>query len=354
MDVDRRHVIAGLGGLAVTGCSRAQGPSGGSGPEQGSSAAHGKMNGSPATIVPGGVNWATFKTRFMDADGRIVDNGNGGVSHSEGQSYALTIAVAAGDREGFDTVFRWTEANLARPDKALYCWRYDPRQANPVADRNNATDGDLLIAYALAKAADRWKLPRYAARSRAITAAIATDLTRLVGGRMLLLPGLEGFAAPGRTTINPCYYVWPALDLFARTGDAATWRRVIADGEALLTAARFGVHRLPTDWIDVSNTGAVSPAIGKPPRFGFDAIRVPLYASVSGREALIEPIRTWWHTMQPKQIPAWANVDSGETAEYSLSPGGQAVVGRTLGIQRPTILSADYYAAALQCLAMIF
>lgn len=290
----------------------------------------------------------------MDPSGRIIDNGNGNVSHTEGQSYALAMAVASGDRAGFETVYRWTEANLARPDMALYSWRYDPAKANPVEDRNNATDGDLLIAYALAKAADRWQEPRYAARSRAIADAIAARLTRSVGGRMLLLPALTGFSAPDRTTVNPSYYVWPALDLFARTGDAATWRRVIADGEALLTAARFGGSRLPTDWIDVSNTGAVSPAADKPPRFGFDAIRVPLYASVTGRSAILEPIRSFWRSMPAERIPAWVDVVSGKVAEYPLSVGGQAVVGRTLGTTRPTALSTDYFAASLQCLAGMF
>ncbi|RZM35380.1 MAG: endoglucanase [Sphingomonas sp.] len=360
MDVDRRHVIAGLGGLAVAGCSKAQGPTD-SAPDQANGGSRGiakvghrlDSNGIGGQ-TPGGVNWATFKARFMDQSGRIVDNGNGGISHSEGQSYALTMACAAGDRNGFERVLQWTEANLARPDTALYAWRYDPRKPDPVADRNNATDGDLLIAYALAKAADRWKQPQYAARSQAIVTAIASRLTRSVGGRMLLLPGLEGFSAPGRTTVNPCYYVWPALDLFARTGDAATWRRVIADGEALLAAARFGAHRLPADWIDISNTGAVSPAADKPPRFGFDAIRVPLYASVSGRSALVGPIRTWWQTMPSPTIPAWIDVVSGQTADYPLSAGGQAVVARTLGTKRPATLATDYYAAALQCLASLF
>jgi endoglucanase len=303
------------------------------------------------TTGPLQVGWAGFKLRFMDVDGRIIDNGNGGVSHSEGQSYGLMMAEAAGDRAGFDAVYRWTEAKLARADVALYSWRYDPRAPDPVADHNNATDGDLLIAYALAKAANRWREPRYAARSQAIVGAIGSRLVRSVGGRMLLLPGLEGFSNSARTTINQSYYVWPALDLFAKTGDGAIWRRVITDGEALFAAARFGARRLPTDWIDVSNAGAVSPAADKPPRFGFDAIRVPLYASATGRNALIEPIRTWWRTMPPEQIPAWADVVSGQVAEYPLSAGGQAVVSRVLGTRAPTVLANDYYAAALQCLS---
>lgn len=352
MDVDRRQVMAGMGGLAIAGCSKARAPDDRALATENSAAIEPPTL--PATGAANGVNWASFKQRFMADDGRIVDNGNGGVSHSEGQSYGLLLAQAAGDRVAFDKILAWTETKLARPDVALYVWRYDPRAANPVADRNNATDGDLLIAYALAKAANRWREPRYAARSRTIVDAIATRLVKTVGGRMLMLPGLNGFSTAARTTINPSYYVWPALDLFAKTGKTTVWRRVITDGEALLTAARFGAHRLPTDWIDVSNTGAIAPAADKPPRFGFDAIRVPLFASVSGRSALIEPILTWWRSMPAEQISAWIDVVSGQVAEYPLSVGGRAVVSRALGTRAPDTLATDYYAAALQCLAAAF
>jgi len=362
MDVDRRHVMAGMAGLAIAGCSKARAPDDHATPTDNGGAENVGAENSiaiepttlPATGAANGVNWATFRQRFMADDGRIVDNGNGGVSHSEGQSYGLLLSQAAGDRAAFDKILGWTEAKLARPDVALYGWRYDPRAANPVTDRNNATDGDLLIAYALAKAANRWRDPRYAVRSRAVVAAISTRLVKPVGGRMLLLPGLDGFSTAARTTINPCYYVWPALDLFAKTGNAQFWRRVITDGEALIAAARFGAHQLPTDWIDVSNTGAIAPAADKPPRFGFDAIRVPLFASVSGRSTLIEPIRTWWRSMPAEQIPAWTDVVSGHSAEYPLSVGGRAVVSRTLGTRAPDTLATDYYAAALQGLAAAF
>ena len=324
MDVDRRRFVAGLGGLAITGCSRAE--------------------------ARPGVDWATFKTRFMDASGRIVDNGNGGISHSEGQGYGLLFAAMAGDRDGFDQMYRWTEDKLARPDIALYKWRYDPRLPDPVADRNNATDGDLLIALALARAGARWREPKFTDRSRAIRDAIAKRLISRMGGRTLLMPGLEGFTFADRLTINPCYYLWSALDTFVRADPAGPWRKIITDGENLLKAARFGKYQLPTDWIDVSLTGVVSPAAGRPPRFGFDAIRVPLYAVASGRTALVAPIKAYWQTQPPRAIPAWIDVTTGQVAEYSQSIGARAVADRVLGIAQPATLATDYYAAVLQCL----
>ncbi|VTN12488.1 Endoglucanase precursor [Raoultella terrigena] len=38
--------------------------------------------------------WESYKSRFMMADGRIVDTGNGSVSHTEGQGFAMLLAVA--------------------------------------------------------------------------------------------------------------------------------------------------------------------------------------------------------------------------------------------------------------------
>ncbi len=39
----------------------------------------------PATLLADG--WRQYKERFVTSDGRVVDNANGGISHSEGQGY---------------------------------------------------------------------------------------------------------------------------------------------------------------------------------------------------------------------------------------------------------------------------
>lgn len=335
MGVDRRFFCISMAGtiasLSMGGCSRAQTPS-----------------------TPAMACWHAFKAAFVVADGRVVDTGNGGISHSEGQSYAMMLAVKAGDRAGFDQVWQWTEANLARPDLALYAWRYDPRAATPVADRNNATDGDLMIAWALARAGDLWHDARYSDRAAAIRSAILQKLVVIRGRRRLLLPGLEGFAKGTSTTLNLSYYIWSALDDCARR-DGRAWGPVIADGEALLRAAQFGPNRLPTDWIDVGNDGTVSPAAEKPPYFGFDAIRIPLFAVTSGRGALVKPVAAWWRGFLARgaPIPAWIDVTTGASAPYPLSVGGMAVVDRVLRKPVPAPLATDYYAAALQCLVQM-
>ncbi|OAN58905.1 glycosyl hydrolase family 8 [Sphingobium sp. TCM1] len=338
MVIDRRSFA--LGALAVmTGsCARAGSPRSRSG-----------RSSSPAAKAL----WAQFKARFLDPSGRIVDTGNNNVSHSEGQGYGLWLAQMADDKTAFTSMFEWTEKTLARPDLALYAWRYDPRQTDKVADRNNATDGDIFIAWALARAGEQWKEPLFTSRSEEIRAAILTHLVTERFGRRLLLPGLDGFSTPNKVTVNPSYLVWPAFDKFLSLDGRGVWGPLVTDSEKLLLDARFGPNRLPTDWVDVTADAALAPAAGKPPRFGFDAVRVPLYAMAGGRRTLADPVISFWrqYARLGKTIPAWIDVQSGQLAEYPLSAGGMAVVDRSLDRATTPAMPTDYYSAALQSLS---
>ena len=337
MVVSRRHLLLGTGFVLAAACGQA-----------------GRTN----TVTRKDVNWNGFKRMFLDPSGRIIDKGNGGISHTEGQGLGLTMALHSNDRAAFDAILDWTEKTLARSDVALYSWRFDPRAAVPVADPNNATDGDIFIAWALAGAARQWHEPRYAARSAQIRAAIRQRLVLSRYGRSLLLPGLEGFVSPRAITLNPSYFVWPALEEFRQIDGNAAWSTIIADAEAMVGAARFGTYGLPTDWIEVTGHDAVAPAMGRPARFGFDAIRVPLYAVADRKDQLARPARAYWQNCvaNGRPIPAWIDVVTGETAPYAISEGGRAIAARLLGAPlaaklSPTELSSDYYSAALQILA---
>jgi hypothetical protein len=108
---------------------------------------------------------------------------------------------------------------------------------------------------------------------------------------------------------------------------------VIESAETMVRAARFGPSGLPTDWIMVGPDAKPVPAPDKPPRFGFDAVRVPLYAIAGRRASLVAPIADYWRAQSAggKQVSAWIDVTTGEQAPYALSPGGHDVVLRTLG-----------------------
>ncbi|MEE4451713.1 glycosyl hydrolase family 8 [Novosphingobium resinovorum] len=299
--------------------------------------------------------WTQWRDRFVAPEGRVVDTGNGRISHSEGQSYGMILALRAGDREAFERIAKWTQDTLGREDMALHSWKYDPAAAVPVSDPNNATDGDLVIAWALALAGQRWKRSEWLDRAREIRKAVREHCVVSRFERNLLLPGIVGFAEGAQVMLNPSYFVWPALDQFAKADGASVWGPVIRDCEAILTLSRFGPGQLPCDWIAVTGHDAVAPAVGKPPRFGYDAIRIPLYAAVGKRAALVQPVADWWRgrLAQHRSLPAWIDVVTGEEANYALSSGGAAIAARLIGSTTPPALDSDYFSASLQMLARL-
>ncbi|HEX3954083.1 MAG TPA: glycosyl hydrolase family 8, partial [Stellaceae bacterium] len=138
--------------------------------------------------------WGKYRDRFVTADGRVLDTGNKEVSHTEGQGWAMLFAASADDRASFEKIWSWTRTNLQRHDNALFAWRWDPAAGKtPVADHNDASDGDILIAWALSRAAKQWKDPAYTAAAKRVLWDIRKKLLVNAPGRLLLLPGVEGF-----------------------------------------------------------------------------------------------------------------------------------------------------------------
>ena len=303
-------------------------------------------------------SWPSFKALFYSEDGRIIDTGNGGISHSEGQGYGMLLAALADDRPAFEAMHRWSENHLLRADMALFSWRYDPALQVPVSDLNNASDGDILIAWALMVAGDRWQHEAYLQRAKDVRQAIRAHLLVERHGLFVLLPGLVGFDAAERTTLNPAYYIWPAFELFRAADGDEYWGRLMTDGETMMDRSKFGALRLPTDWVDLLPDGVFQPAQGKPARFGFDAIRAPLYLILGGRASQTANFKQYWeaYLQQGRVIPAWVDVETGETAPYPLSRGGLDIVARVVG--RPVsdpggIPEPDYYSVVLSQLASL-
>jgi endoglucanase len=316
------------------------------------------VRGAPA------LEWDAFKARFLQSDGRIVDTGNGGISHTEGQGWGLLFAVTFDDPVAFASILDWTTRTLRRSGDALHSWRYVPDAGGSVPDTNNATDGDLFIGMALSRAARRWARPEYATAAVAITHDVLRLLVRRVGTRTVLMPGVEGFSTERTHTLNPSYYAFPALqELATRTRDPL-WRAMQLDGLALIHDGRFGQWMLPPDWLQISRKdGSLEIAEGWPPRFSYDAIRVPLY--LAWARQMLPPVeqafRTYWAQKAPA-VPAWVDLASGAVAPYPAPPGMRAVaevsgVGSTvldLPAGFPALDSAsDYYSAALIVLSRI-
>jgi endoglucanase len=305
------------------------------------------------------AEWQEFRRRFMTADGRVVDSGNSNVSHTEGQGWALLFAVAHGDAAGFHQILDWTNRNLRRPEDALHAWRWRPGAVPAVEDPNNATDGDLYIAWALALAAERWRDRRLKSAAEAIAHDLLRLLLREAGGAMVLLPGLQGFEEPARLLLNPSYLAFPAYAAMARLVPDQRWTRLTTDGLALLRRARFGRWSLPPDWLAIDRrSGALALPERWPPRFSFDAIRVPLLLAWGGHgtEPALAAARSFWTDPGHATPPAWTDLTTNEIAGFPGSAGVQALValagaagqGMRAPVGLPRLAEAtDYYAASL-------
>lgn len=232
------------------------------------------------------VDGRRFLDTYVDPDGRVVRRDEGGDTVSEGQAYALLVAVALDDRATFDRVWAWTASNLRRPD-GLLSWRWAD---GAVVDGEAAADADLDAAWALSLAARRWPLGGYARPARELASAIGALETVAAGeGRTVLAAGPWAVGATGAgdaAAVNPSYLSPVADAVLAQAGyiDAAAAASRAAGGRHVVTAL-LDERGIPTDWARVGADGTVSPADGATGggdgRFGWDAVRVSLRFAAS-------------------------------------------------------------------------
>lgn len=307
--------------------------------------------------APGLSEWQAYTRRYLAPEGRIIDTANRGISHSEGQGYSMLFAVHFNDRARFDLMWNWTRRNLLRPSDSLFAWRFDPNNRVAVSDTNNATDGDIFIAWSLLMAAERWQVPEYRAAAHRITADILRCCVIEFRGRTLLLPGAHGFQNAEGVIINLSYYAFPALRALSRLVPDARWAALEADGLALMNEAGFGRWRLPPDWLLLPVRGGPPlPASRWPNRFAWDAVRVPLNLAWQNLQAQPLPAsRGFWDFQgHPQRPPAWVDLSTGAIAPYPGHAGVRAIhalvrsrFGEPIGAPLGVADAPDYFGGAL-------
>ncbi len=244
----------------------------------------------PAMAVPAGspsdgpALWAVWRNHFVEPSGRVVDNANGGISHSEGQGYGMLLAVLSDDEATFRLIWNFTRTELFIVGKDLPAWRWDAATNPHIQDTNNATDGDILIAYALTLAGRAWDDDGLIDSARTMAEAIGRKTVVAAPGRRLILPGADGFSAeerPDGPVVNLSYWVFEALPVLAELDPTTDWQAVAATGLELAQNARFGPADLPPEWLSIGH-GRLRPAQGFDAVFGYNAIRIPLYLMRAG------------------------------------------------------------------------
>ncbi len=225
--------------------------------------------------------WSGYRQAFVQPDGRVVDPTRGGVTTSEGQSYALLRAVWMGDWGTFQTVWRWTASHLqvggGSPFASLW-------SNGSIADHNSATDANSDIALALLFAARRFDDPALHQQALTVLNALWQDDVTSIGGMNVLTAGnwAARQATPG-PVINPSYFAPYAYRTFAVEDPAHPWSSLVDSSYQLLdecsNAVLDGTRAigLPPNWCAISRaTGRVVsfPTIANADDYGYDAFRV--------------------------------------------------------------------------------
>jgi endoglucanase len=304
-------------------------------------------------------DWETFREAFVQPDGRVVDTGQGGISHSEGQGFAMLLAVHYGDRAAFERLWQWTRKNLQVRDDALLAWKWEAQGG--VTDRNNATDADILVAWSLVRAAQKWNEPPFAAEGARIARDVRARLLKRVAHGLVIVPGVEGFDKPDGLTINLSYWIFPAFPELARADPAPEWEELGKSGLTILQYSYFGRWKLPPDWLKLGER--VAPGGSPPERFGYDAVRIPVYL-VWGRaesDALLQPYRDFWGSFAgARDLPAFTNLKDDSIDSHGAGAGIRAIAQavrehpRASAARLPALAGSEtYYSAVLLLLSKV-
>ncbi|GAB4465089.1 MAG: hypothetical protein OHK0037_19640 [Elainellaceae cyanobacterium] len=251
-------------------------------------------------------SWSTYRNRFIQQDGRVIDWEADARTTSEGQAYAMLRAVFMDDPETFDQALSWAEENLQRLDASgkrrdnLWAWKWgkDADGNWAILDENFASDADIDAVTALILAARRWDRPDYLRLARIKLRDLWTLSTVAVPASprsasasssnspasddlRYLLPGpKEAFQPqPDLIHLNPSYLAPYAFRLFAQVDGDRNWLSLVDSSYKILReSSRLSSAQLPSDWVALNTTtGRYSPL--RPPSpirsiYGFDAYRV--------------------------------------------------------------------------------
>jgi endoglucanase len=333
--------------------------------------------------------WQSYTVRFIQPDGRVIDNINGSISHTESQGYGMLLAVAANDRAAFEQIWAFTRQTMYIRDDGLGAWKFEPATAaenstktdagtqqaathnagtspvGKISDLNNATDGDLLIAWALAEAGAAGFGEQYTARAAEL--ALALRGTVYDGGKfgLQMMPGKTGFSAEersGQPVINLSYWIFPAFDRLGILAPHPMWGQLTKSGMALIQASRNFPAGLPSDWLSLNiEKGSFTSAPGFDDAFSYNNIRIPLYLAMTGpksRRVLRAAFEDWFQLDGPLKT---IGVNDRSLRDTLSDPGYEAIrsLYKCATAKTPfppgalTSLDVNYYPATLQMLAVL-
>jgi endo-1,4-beta-D-glucanase Y len=239
---------------------------------------------------------SSFLDRYMAPNGHVIRHDQGGDTVSEGQAYAMLLAIASGDHRRFDLAWKWTRTHLQRRD-GLLSWHWKGR----VLDRQSATDADLDAAWALSLAAKRWGVKYRRAAARIARGVLAHETAR-IAGKVVLVAG--PWAVNGGI-VNPSYFSPGAYAALARVAPDGRWRRLAADSRRLL----IKLPSPPPDWARMDTSG-----IHATQGYGYDAFRAPVRYAAACSPGDRRIAAHWWPKVRRRTDNPIATVGAAASA----------------------------------------
>lgn len=229
--------------------------------------------------------WDAYVARFVQADGRVIDYQRGqGITTSEGQAYTLFFALVTNDRDGFDTLLRWTQTHLMASDPQhrlpAWLWGSHPSGQWQVLDPNSASDADLWLAYTLLQAGRLWQEPAYTELAHNLMDQIAErEVAWISGLGPLLLPGTTGFVlGKQRWLLNPSYSPIQLLRALHGADPEGPWGAMADNTARMIRESQ--PRQLAADWVVYDAVKGWEHDGDKGPIGSYDAIRVYLWAGM--------------------------------------------------------------------------
>jgi endoglucanase len=267
---------------------------------------------------------SAFLDGYVESDGRVSRTDQGGDTVSEGQAYAMLLAVVAHEPATFDRVWEWTRDNLRRPN-GLLAWHWED---GAVTSTESAADADLDAAWALLLAAERFANAEYRREALELANAILENETVSLDGRSLLVAGDWANTFPA--VVDPSYFTPAAFGALGRASGDPRWKQLDETSREVLGRLTQRTTGLAPDWAVVESDGTAKPT-GPPggaggALFGYDAVRVPLWqaASCDGRDTPLAARAAGFFDRKVKSAPAATYSLEGEPRGGS--PGAPLLV----------------------------